>query len=47
MKGAIPKPVELPIPKCCLILFSSLIALTGFCFFATCSTNSTLNSLII
>ena len=47
IKGAIPKPVELPMPRCCLILSSSLTALLGFCFFATCSTNSTLNSLII
>ena len=39
--------VELPMPRCCLILFSSFTALLGFSFFATCSTNSTLNSLII
>ena len=46
IKGAIPKPVELPIPKCCLIFLSNFTAFFGLICLATCSTNSILNSLI-
>ena len=30
IKGAMPKPVEFPIPKCCFILLLSLTAFLGF-----------------